>query len=78
MDVEVDFTYERPKEGEEGDESERFDVARIVIPWELAVILEEMLASGIRQYEKSAGDIRRWPGSPPRIDDESGDDKADL
>ena len=43
-------------------------LATIVLSWEEAVIVRDILDSQIAQYKEHLGDIRTWEGTPPVID----------
>jgi hypothetical protein len=45
--------------------------AEVVMSWEEAAILADMLTSQIENYEAQVAPIRRWGDSPPDLDAES-------
>jgi hypothetical protein len=46
-------------------------MASIVLAWEEAVVLRDILSTQIALYEEHLGQIRKWEGKPPPIDAES-------
>jgi hypothetical protein len=68
FDLALNFGYNRQL-GEEDPAPEW--MASIVLAWEEAVVLRDILSTQIALYEKHLGQVRKWEGKPPPIDAES-------